>query len=140
MKSHAFVRENTPKAIRYGQYKFITPITDDETRHKLAVPARPCPEFSKYLYFMFVPTMIYRDDYPRNSAIRWKYVFTQLAQFAASSLFSYYLFDRFCLPIFSHFKSEHFTLKTFVLSILNCTLPGALVLFCGKFNRHSILF
>jgi len=25
----------------------------------------PCPDFSKYLYFLFVPTLVYRDDYPR---------------------------------------------------------------------------
>ncbi len=25
----------------------------------------PCPEYSKYLYFLFVPTLIYKDTYPR---------------------------------------------------------------------------
>jgi hypothetical protein len=24
-----------------------------------------CPDFSKYLYFLFAPTLIYRDNYPR---------------------------------------------------------------------------
>ncbi len=96
------------------------------------VPHTPCPAFSKFLYFIFAPTLIYRDSYPRTSSIRWKYVLSQLAQFVAAALFSYYLFYRFCLPVFRHFKSEHVTVKIFVLSILNCTLPGALLLFCCK--------
>ena len=25
----------------------------------------PCPDFSKYLYFLFAPTLVYRDSYPR---------------------------------------------------------------------------
>jgi sterol O-acyltransferase len=99
-----------------------------------SVPHTPCPEFSKFLYFIFAPTLIYRDSYPRTSSIRWKYVIEQLAQFVAAALFSYYLFYRFCLPVFVHFKSEHVTVKRFVLSILNCTLPGALLLFCCKFK------
>ncbi len=97
------------------------------------IPHTPCPEFSKFLYFLFAPTLIYRDSYPRTSSVRWKYVISHLAQFATTTLFAYYLVYRFCLPVFRHFNSEHVTLKIFVLSILNCTLPGALVLFCGKF-------
>lgn len=30
---------------------------DDET---------PCPNFSNYLYFLFAPTLVYRDNYPRS--------------------------------------------------------------------------
>jgi hypothetical protein len=161
MKSHAFVRENAPRAMLYGQIQsqesqlllisffsnlyFSTSIakTDDTMKDKLndssiyqpafPIPHSPCPEFSKFLYFIFAPTLIYRDSYPRTSSVRWKYVIAQLAQFVGAALFSYYLFYRFCLPVFRNFKSEHVTIKRFVLSILNCTLPGALLLFCGMF-------
>lgn len=111
---------------------------NDSNSHQqtLVVPSSPCPEFSKFLYFIFAPTLIYRDSYPRTSSIRWKYVLTQLAQFIAAVLFSYYLFYRFCLPVFRHFNSEHVTAKIFILSILNCTLPGALLLFCGQWRRR----
>lgn len=100
------------------------------------IPHTPCPEFSKYLYFLFAPTLIYRDSYPRTSTVRWNFVISHLVQFATTTLFAYYLFYRFCLPVFGHFNSEHVTVKIFVLSILNCTLPGALLLFCGKFKHH----
>jgi sterol O-acyltransferase len=106
----------------------------NHSQSAFSVPHTPCPAFSKFLYFIFAPTLIYRDTYPRTSSIRWKYVISQLAQFVAAALFSYYLFYRFCLPVFRHFKSDHVTVKIFVLSILNCTLPGALLLFCGEFK------
>ena len=111
----------------------------NHSQQAFSVPHTPCPAFSKFLYFIFAPTLIYRDSYPRTSSIRWKYVLSQLAQFAAAALFSYYLFYRFCLPVFRHFKSEHVTVKIFVLSILNCTLPGALLLFCGKFRWNQFI-
>lgn len=104
-----------------------------------SVPHTPCPEFSKFLYFLFVPTLIYRDSYPRTSTIRWNYVISHLAQSATTTVFAYYLFYRFCLPVFRHFNSEHVTLKIFVLSILNCTLPGALVLFCGRIKQRMFI-
>lgn len=153
MKTHAFVRENAPRATLYGQIysqdgQFVevtgnsialfsfTVNAEDTNESKedtsTVIPHTPCPEFSKFLYFLFAPTLIYRDSYPRTSSVRWQYVISQLVQFATTSLFAHYLFYRFCLPVFRHFNSEHVTLKIFVLSILNCTLPGALLLFCSK--------
>lgn len=63
MKTHAFVRSNVPVALAYfkrhreGQER-IANVTDDEDQ-------APCPDFSKYLYFMFAPTLVYRNQYPR---------------------------------------------------------------------------
>ena len=34
----------------------------------------PGLSFSKYLYFLFAPTLIYRDMYPRTNTINWKFV------------------------------------------------------------------
>ncbi|CAF1324523.1 unnamed protein product [Rotaria sordida] len=140
MKTHAFVRENTPRALLYGQIHSEKGTTEHITENQLndqqaySIPNSPCPEFSKYIYFIFAPTLIYRDSYPRTSSIRWNYVIAQLTQFVAAAFFGYYLFYRFCLPVFRYFKSEHVTVKIFVLSILNCTLPGALLLFCAFYG------
>ena len=51
MKIHAFVRSNAPRVLAYK------PHTENQE------PSYP--GFSKFLYFMFVPTLVYRDDYPR---------------------------------------------------------------------------
>ena len=41
-----------------GYYVSVT--DDDDADQHL-----PCPDFSKYLYFLFAPTLVYRDVYPR---------------------------------------------------------------------------
>lgn len=46
MKTHAFVRENAPNTLNVKENS-------------------SAPDFSKYLYFLFAPTLIYRDEYPR---------------------------------------------------------------------------
>ena len=48
MKGHAFVREKAGQVIE-----------------KAATKEEPTIEFSNYLYFQFVPTLVYRDKYPR---------------------------------------------------------------------------
>lgn len=52
MKTWAFVRSNLTHARRYKK--------DDDDRKK-----RLCPDFSHYLFFLFAPTLVYRDEYPR---------------------------------------------------------------------------
>lgn len=63
MKTHAFVRSNVPVALSYDNQKYSKPQRTDDTKedHDQA----PCPDFSKYLYFMFAPTLVYRNRYPR---------------------------------------------------------------------------
>lgn len=51
MKIHAFVRSIVPTITSYKLHA-----TDEEC---------PFPGFSKFLYFMFAPTIVYRDSYPR---------------------------------------------------------------------------
>uniref|UniRef100_A0A8C5EBE7 Sterol O-acyltransferase 1 n=1 Tax=Gouania willdenowi TaxID=441366 RepID=A0A8C5EBE7_GOUWI len=66
MKTHSFVRENAPRVITWSK---------DNTS-----PGPVVPQVSQYLYFLFAPTLIYRDKYPRNPVIRWGYVATKLLQ------------------------------------------------------------
>ncbi|CAF1122117.1 unnamed protein product [Didymodactylos carnosus] len=103
MKTHAFVRENAPRAIVYGNIyakkiknaELQDEVLDESSKHKLlSTDSTPCPEFSKFLYFIFAPTLLYRDSYPRTSSTRWNYVLSQLVQFidwwTATSWSSYY--------------------------------------------------
>lgn len=66
MKTHSFVRENVPKVLTW-------------TKDKKS-PNPQVPQVSHYLYYLFAPTLIYRDNYPRNPVIRWGYVATQFLQ------------------------------------------------------------
>ena len=50
---------------------------------------RPCPDFSQFLYFLFAPTLIYRDSYPMTPKVRWDIVRTNLAQVKYQYRFDY---------------------------------------------------
>lgn len=51
MKNHAFVRSNIPRV--------FAAVEKNESRKDVV------PTFQKFAYFMFAPTLIYRDHYPR---------------------------------------------------------------------------
>ena len=44
----------------------------------------------------------------------------------------YYIFERFCIPMFRDFTSDYVTPRRIIVSIFGCILPGTLVLFIGK--------
>ncbi|XP_063421344.1 sterol O-acyltransferase 1-like isoform X1 [Mytilus trossulus] len=123
MKMHSFVRENIPRVLNFNNKK------DDDSPSEEVM----CPDFSKYLYFLFVPTLIYRDDYPRTKTIRWNYVVTNFGQVIGCLFFIYYIFMRFCVPYFHNFNQEHVTPELLVMTVFGCMLPGTLVLFIGFF-------
>lgn len=129
MKVHAFVRSNVPRALRYDLHK------DDDKENNIA-----CPDFSKYLYFLFAPTMVYRDHYPRSPSIQWQYVVSNFAQVVGCLFYTYFVFVRFCVPVFHKFGQEPMSSKNMVLSVFGVMLPSALVLLCGFFALlHSWL-
>jgi hypothetical protein len=91
-----------------------------------------CPDFSKYLYFLFAPTLLYRDQYPRNTTIRWNFVLQMFGQVLATMLYTYYVVVRFCIPTFSNLNQNEITLPIFVSVLCNSIMPGSLFLLLGK--------
>uniref|UniRef100_A0A8D0EEM9 O-acyltransferase n=1 Tax=Salvator merianae TaxID=96440 RepID=A0A8D0EEM9_SALMN len=118
MKAYSFVRENVPR------------ITSSTSHKSNTVQV---PQLSLYLYFLFAPTLIYRDAYPRTSAIRWNYVVTKFAQVLGSLFYMYYIFVRLLIPTYRHYSREQFNVRGLVLCIFNSILPGVLILFLGFF-------
>ncbi|KAM4721802.1 sterol O-acyltransferase 1 isoform 2-T2 [Rhinophrynus dorsalis] len=118
MKAHSFVRENVPRVFSF-------------TKEKSSVV--PVPQVTQYLYFLFAPTLIYRDSYPRNPSIRWGYVTTKFAQVLGCLFYAYYVFVRLCIPLFRNISQEPFSLRVLVLCVFNSILPGVLVLFLAFF-------
>ncbi|XP_071956472.1 sterol O-acyltransferase 1-like isoform X2 [Antedon mediterranea] len=154
MKSHAFVRENIPRAIAYKPHSDSdltrrdalqrlaedTPLRNGEIKPELSDIGEPCPDFSKYLYFLFCPTLIYRDSYPRTSKVHWNVVRMNLVQVLACTFFTYYVFVRFCVPVFKNFGQEDLTLRNLMLASFSVMLPATLVLVLGFFAiLHSWL-
>ncbi|KAG5893534.1 hypothetical protein JTB14_006068 [Gonioctena quinquepunctata] len=72
MKIHAFVRSNVPKVLRVKS-------TDERNMN--------IPKFSKFLFFLYVPTLVYRDEYPRTNKIRWSFVMYRMLEFVCLTFF-----------------------------------------------------
>ncbi|KAK2835540.1 hypothetical protein Q5P01_016024 [Channa striata] len=120
MKSHSFIRENVPRVVTWSK---------DKTS-----PAPVVPQISNYLYFLFAPTFIYRDKYPRNPVIRWGYVATKFLQVLGCVFLFHYMFVRLCVPQFHIINLQRSDLKVIVLCVFNSIFPGVLVFLLGFFG------
>ena len=96
----------------------------------------PRLSFSNYLYFLFAPTLIYRDAYPRTNHINWKFV----AQCLLECVAGFFVFT-FC--IVNSFPSsercaEKFTVNEVLLEIVEIIGYAAIMLVCPFFTLfHS---
>lgn len=117
MKTYAFVRTVAPRFLSYKPHSDM--------------PAPELPGFSKYLYFMFVPTLIYRDSYPRSNKIRWNVVLTNLVEVVVIIFIVAHLYEKLLYPNYRDFGKQSIDVVTLVLNIFGSMLPGVLLLFCG---------
>eukprot|EP00731_Ephydatia_muelleri_P008073 Em0004g411a len=95
MKTYSFVRETAKKV--------ITPWNkDDTTGPALQYAGQMEPKvgsLANYLYFLFAPTFLYRDRYPRNKGpIKWKNVILYLSQFIAALLAFLVIYQDVVIP------------------------------------------
>eukprot|EP00118_Oscarella_pearsei_P007892 m.39637 g.39637 ORF g.39637 m.39637 type:complete len:526 (+) comp32779_c0_seq2:23-1600(+) len=129
MKAHAFIRENAAKILSSSDGTDLAPGLEKEI-----------PGFSRYLYFLFCPTLIYRDVYPKTPGIRWTYVVTNFLQVVACLVYTYYLFARFLVPVFQNTGKAPWNLRTLAMTVFSCMLPGTMVLLLAFFSvLHSWL-
>ncbi|XP_060244544.1 sterol O-acyltransferase 2 isoform X1 [Meriones unguiculatus] len=110
MKSYSFLRETVP-GVLCVRGKGIC-----------------APSFSSYLYFLFCPTLIYRETYPRTPCIRWNYVAKNFAQALGCVLYACFILGRLCVPVFAHMSQEPFSTRALLLSVLHATGPGIFML------------
>jgi len=88
----------------------------------------------KHLFFQFNNEFIYFKlsmFHFRTANIRWSYVVSNFGQVLACLLYTYYIFERFCVPVFQNFNQDHVSMRVFLISMFNCMLPGTLVLLIG---------
>jgi sterol O-acyltransferase len=62
MKTHAFVRTNAGKVVNY---QLLKEKSLKEYKNSEKSKLYPIPTIEKHLYFLFAPTLVYRDEYPR---------------------------------------------------------------------------
>uniref|UniRef100_A0A9J8C2U4 O-acyltransferase n=2 Tax=Cyprinus carpio TaxID=7962 RepID=A0A9J8C2U4_CYPCA len=116
MKSYSFIRETTPAVLKNTPQKGAS---------------LPYPSLSSYLYFLFCPTLIYREVYPRNPSIRWNYVGMNSLKILASLFYLYFILVRLCIPVFRNKSNQPFSTRTFILALFHASFPGMLMLMLG---------
>uniref|UniRef100_A0A6Q2XK40 O-acyltransferase n=1 Tax=Esox lucius TaxID=8010 RepID=A0A6Q2XK40_ESOLU len=117
MKSYSFIRENVPAILN----------------HNAKEEGPKFPKFSSYLYFLFAPTLIYRESYPRNPKIRWNYVGVTFLKILGCLFYGYFILVRLCVPVFMNNSNTPFSTRTLVLALFHATLPGMLMLLLAFF-------
>ncbi|PAA69573.1 hypothetical protein BOX15_Mlig000667g4 [Macrostomum lignano] len=134
MKVHAFLWENARRGY-YSSTGSCSATASDSSSSTASLTPR-CPSFGRFLYFLFAPTLVYRDNYPRTDHIRWNYVASNLGQVVAGIFFVYLLVLRYYRPVFSHWRRP--SLAHFVRTAFQSALPGGLVLLITFFTvLHS---
>ncbi|KAK4881095.1 hypothetical protein RN001_004414 [Aquatica leii] len=113
MKTHAFIRSNAPAVLNYK------PHAENELYY---------PEFSNFLYFLFVPTLIYKDNYPRTKSIHWKYVAKCFFEVLGCIFYISFIIERFLSVDFQNIGLKPICWKEVVLAILGNGMAGILVL------------
>uniref|UniRef100_A0A674J028 O-acyltransferase n=1 Tax=Terrapene triunguis TaxID=2587831 RepID=A0A674J028_9SAUR len=86
------------------------------------------PALSTYLYFLFCPTLIYRESAGGAASLT-----GSPRQFLGCLFYSYFILERLCIPVFTNMSKQPFSIKTLVLSIFNATLPGTFLLLLSFF-------
>ncbi|XP_018346312.1 PREDICTED: LOW QUALITY PROTEIN: sterol O-acyltransferase 1-like [Trachymyrmex septentrionalis] len=119
MKSHAFVRSTAPRFLSYKPHT--------ET------PRPNCPKFSQYLYFLFAPTLVYRDEYPRTKRIRWKVVIQNFIEVGLAILYFTFVSECFILPVYHVFGTQYLDQKWFIMNAINSSVPGFLYFIIGQY-------
>ncbi|XP_035232109.1 sterol O-acyltransferase 1-like [Stegodyphus dumicola] len=117
MKVYSFVRENVPRAVRYNPKKDGNP------------DFKPHPSLTHFIYFLFIPALIYRDSYPKKKDISWKFVFNNLFKFISCIFIAYCVFTRFNVDIFKNIGIIQFTLPQAALTFAGAIVIGSMILF-----------
>ncbi|KAJ3642866.1 hypothetical protein Zmor_025615 [Zophobas morio] len=112
MKIHSFVRTKTPHIIN-------TKRTDDK---------HTPPTFSNFLYFLFIPTLLYRDSYPRKDKIDWTFAAFKLLEFVGAIFFFSFVIERFLNPSLQDFGLREYQLKELILILFENTITGIFIL------------
>ncbi|KAG5895953.1 hypothetical protein JTB14_027954 [Gonioctena quinquepunctata] len=123
LKIHAFVRSNVPKVIEGKSHDKIIGI----------------PDFSKFLYFLYAPTLIYRDEYPRSERIRWSFVMNRMLEAICLMLFICCVFVDGIIPFVKGFCTRKYRYSEIVLLCLQLGIYSAWIgLAVGIVALHSI--
>lgn len=131
MKMHAFMRTICGRTIQ----RRLETATDEITLEDCHLPG-----FGKYMYYLFAPTFIYRDNYPRTNAVRWKFVGARFLEAVAITFLLSFIFELQIKPYFRDFGKMDLPAGSFVGRMFAMLVPSTIILLAGfYFLLHAWL-
>ncbi|GMR34032.1 hypothetical protein PMAYCL1PPCAC_04227, partial [Pristionchus mayeri] len=120
MKVHSFIRENAPRAIeRKISGESIKP-----------GEVSSWPSLEQFVYFMFCPAFVYRDEYPRTESIDWSRVRAHATHVFALIEFVNLVFTQFVQPILSSWDPAKVPLSENIIALFTFIPAGMICLIC----------
>ncbi|KAK5641512.1 hypothetical protein RI129_010059 [Pyrocoelia pectoralis] len=108
MKAYAFIRTSAPRIVKNIRMK-------------------ESPSFSRYLYFLFAPTLVYRDFYPRSKEnIRWNLVGTYFMEFIAAIVFCSFIYEKTYISQLKDYGLRPYRLADIIMIVFNNALYAML--------------
>lgn len=127
MKMHAFIRTNSARIVSIKE-KSESEVDEKDLKEG---EWRTLPPFQSYFYFLFAPTLIYRDQYPRTSYIRWKFVAGRLIEFFGIIFIYAYVFNYYMAPSFRNYGLEPMNYGLLIVKLFSLLLPLTIIFLCG---------
>jgi sterol O-acyltransferase len=126
MKTYSFVRENAIKVIRPWKEK-------DSEGPAVWYQGQMNPRvgsFGQYLYFLFCPTLLYRDNYPRTAKVNLQRAGQYLFEFVGLLLVSIMASKNFIRPAFEQLPND--PPRNLIMSLLGLMCLGLFHLFTAQ--------
>lgn len=136
MKVHSYLREKLLFGIPDNEHAHYIPdslkqkgVTFKHLNPPQITIEDPFTEVKRFLFFMFAPTLIYRDNYPRISATRrWNKIFINTLNCFGTIFYVYIIFQTFCIPFFEDSWRNNWSLRFVLTSLEKSMVPGTMLL------------
>ncbi|EYC07551.1 hypothetical protein Y032_0070g498 [Ancylostoma ceylanicum] len=120
MKLHSFIRENVPKAIaKKTSGEVVEPGTTTQW-----------PTVEQYVYFMFCPSFIYRDEYPRTETRCFKKAGIHFLHCFILIEYVNLVFTQYVFPWMDSLDYPNQPIAKIVMSLFAGIVPGMICLVC----------
>lgn len=116
MKTHAFLRENSKKVLEYKPHS--------DKQLKMA-------SMSTYVDFLFIPTLVFKETYPRKKYISIKFVLINFMEFLGALFLISFIFEKHFVPVCIRFQASEYHWTEIVWNIMSNTLPALGIAICS---------
>ena len=132
MKMHSYFREKLLYGNGENSYSKFIPFHLENKFLEAQTPKINIKSFyveaGRFNHFLFVPTLIYRDSYPKlDRSIRWRNLSVHLFNFFGAIIYTTLIFKAYCVQEFDSASKNITNTQAVLLSWFRAMLPGTMV-------------